>query len=595
MEGINIQHIKDIQQKLESKILSMRNKQGVWDGKLSSSALSTAVAVFALWIYDKDKNAKYIEGGLQWLNENQNSDGGFGDTIKSGSNLSTTLLCWSAFSIARHNKAYSDCISQLENWLRLKAGSLEPETISKAVLNHYKTDKTFSVPILAMCALAGRLGERGWKYVPQLPYQFAAFPDRFFRFLNLSVVSYAIPALISMGLVRQKKRPTKNPAMKLINRMVQKRVLHVLASKQPENGGFLEASPLTGFVLMTLTGAGMKGLDVCKKAESFLQESIRNDGSWPIDTSLTTWVTSLAINSLSKGTFEEINPEEKEKMLRWLLNQQHKTIHPFTKSQPGGWAWIDKQGGVPDGDDTSGALIAIKRLAGNPHEYSKQAILGIKWLMGIQNNDGGFPTFCRGWGSLPFDASCPDITAHAIRAFAEWKDMLPGDFRKKIGHATSKALRYLEKNQRKDGSWLPLWFGNENDKNHLNPVYGTSQVLIALAKIKNTLNQNLNHMAEAGLEFLQSAQNADGGWGGNKGVQSSIEETSLAIRACVANSYNKPLPKALEWLKNNLKDAEHDLLPATPIGLYFASLWYFEEMYPYTYSAAALKEISKLF
>ena len=93
MESVNIQHIKDIQQRLESKILSMRNKQGVWDGKLSSSALSTAVAVFALWIYDKNKNTKYIEGGLNWLNKNQNSDGGFGDTVKSGSNLSTTLLC----------------------------------------------------------------------------------------------------------------------------------------------------------------------------------------------------------------------------------------------------------------------------------------------------------------------------------------------------------------------------------------------------------------------------------------------------------------------------------------------------------------------
>jgi len=34
----------------------------------------------------------------------------------------------------------------------------------------------------------------------------------------------------------------------------------------------------------------------------------------------------------------------------------------------------------------------------------------------LANRDGGTPTFCRGWGRLPFDTSCPDITAHVLRA-----------------------------------------------------------------------------------------------------------------------------------------------------------------------------------
>lgn len=589
-----MENIRTIQQKLESKILSMRNGYGVWDGELSSSALSTAVSVFALWIYNKDENSKYIEEGLNWLKDNINNDGGFGDTVKSQSNMSTTLLCWSAFSIVKDNSDFLGCIAQIENWLLQKTGSLEPAMISNAVLEHYKTDKTFSVPILAMCALAGRLGENGWKYVPQLPYQFAAFPDRFFRFLNLSVVSYAVPALISMGLVRQKKRPTKNPVRRIINYFVQARVLKVLADKQPDNGGFLEASPLTGFVLMTLTGAGLKELDICRKAESFLRESIRKDGSLPIDTSLTTWVTSLAVNSLSERAFKNLNQEEKKKILQWILNQQHKVVHPFTKTHPGGWAWIDKQGGVPDGDDTSGALIALKRFSDDPQKYGKQAMMGINWLMGIQNNDGGFPTFCKGWGRLPFDASCPDITAHAIRAFMEWKNILEIDFQKKIDYSISIALRYLQKTQRKNGSWLPLWFGNENDKNHLNPVYGTSQVLIALGQIKSQLKKDISSLIESGLKFLKSAQNADGGWGGNKDVISSIEETSLAIRAFAVNKSAIPLDKAINWLNNNLNEVDCKPLPATPIGLYFASLWYFEEMYPYVFSAAALKEIDNI-
>ena len=44
---------------------------------------------------------------------------------------------------------------------------------------------------------------------------------------------------------------------------------------------------------------------------------------------------------------------------------------------------------------------------------------GLKWLLGLQNSDGGIPTFCRGWGTLPFDRSSPDLTAHAIRAWLD--------------------------------------------------------------------------------------------------------------------------------------------------------------------------------
>ncbi|MCK5640683.1 MAG: squalene--hopene cyclase, partial [Gammaproteobacteria bacterium] len=552
MEQINFQNLKSIHQKLESKILSFRNEKGIWDGQLSSSALSTAVALFGLWKYDKKQNASFIRKGLIWLVNNINKDGGYGDTIKSGSNMSTTLLCWSALSIVKDDPDFAETIEFVEGWLIRNIGSLEPALISKAILEHYKSDRTFSVPILAMCALAGRLCEHGWKYVPQLPYQFAALPDRFFKFMNLSVVSYAIPALISMGLVRQKNRPTWNPILRLLNHMVKPRVLKILADKQPDNGGFLEAAPLTGFVLMTMVGAELKENNVCKKTVSFLQESIRKDGSWPIDTNLTTWVTTLAINSFSDETFENIPDSEKDAMLNWLLNQQHKTIHPFTKTHPGGWAWIDLQGGVPDGDDTSGALIALKRLSKDPQKYLSEASMGINWLMGIQNNDGGFPTFCRGWGKLPFDASCPDITAHAIKAFLTWRNFVSPELLKQIDKSISKTIKYLKSTQREDRSWLPLWFGNEGDPNHLNPVYGTSQVLLGLGVAQQHSISGVDDLINSGLRFLSCVQNTDGGWGGNENVISSIEETSLAVRACAMNKHKEPLAKATNWLINHL-------------------------------------------
>ena len=85
---------------LRERLLAARNDQGHWVGHLSSSALSTATAAFALAQVDGARHRTWIERGLHWLCENQNTDGGWGDTIESPSNLSTTLLCYSAMSVS---------------------------------------------------------------------------------------------------------------------------------------------------------------------------------------------------------------------------------------------------------------------------------------------------------------------------------------------------------------------------------------------------------------------------------------------------------------------------------------------------------------
>jgi squalene-hopene/tetraprenyl-beta-curcumene cyclase len=586
VKDINIINVEKLIGSLEQRILARRNSQGFWEGHLSSSALSTAVASFALWMYDREAHSEVIERGLQWLVANQNEDGGWGDTVKSSSNQSTTLLCWSALAIMKDRPEYAETIARSEEWLSSRFGSLEPTAISKAILNHYQEDQTFSVPILTFCALSGRLGSSGWDHVPQLPFQLAAFPDKFFKFLNLSVVSYAIPALIAIGLVKSVKSGS-NVLLYFVNRWFKPKVLRVLSQKQPANGGFLEASPLTGFVLMSMVGAGEKEHQVCSKAVRFLVDSIRKDGSWPIDTNLSTWVSTLSINALSRESLEEADPEI---FTSFLLDQQYQKIHPFTKSKPGGWAWTNLQGGVPDGDDTSGALLALKKLAPNDPQSIISAEKGLQWLMGIQNRDGGIPTFCRGWGKLPFDCSCPDITAHALRAFLAWRDEVRPGLQKQIDRSIGCFISYLNTTQQANGSWLPLWFGNEKEAEHNNPVYGTALVLCGLFDARSKGYAELDKTIDAGLTYLESVQNSNGGWGGNAGVKSSVEETSLALRALSLFERKNAVEKGLSWLITFFEKLGDQPVPATPIGLYFASLWYFEEMYPLTFACSALQQ-----
>ena len=49
------------------QLLQKRSSDGVWRGGLSSSAISTSVAIFALYQIDSDTYEPYIRKGAGWL------------------------------------------------------------------------------------------------------------------------------------------------------------------------------------------------------------------------------------------------------------------------------------------------------------------------------------------------------------------------------------------------------------------------------------------------------------------------------------------------------------------------------------------------
>lgn len=572
---------------LSANLLSQRNAQGIWEGHLSSSALSTATALFALAQIGRQKYATLIDRGLRWLGQHQNADGGWGDTVDSPSNLSTSLLCYAALTVGA---AERDTEQRCETYLKQKAGSLAATDLVKAVDSAYGKDKTFSVPILTMCALSGRLGPQGWTYVHSLPFELAALPRCLFRWLRLSVVSYALPALIAIGQVKYHHHPPRCPVKNQIRKKTRIGTLNLLTKLQPENGGFLEAAPLTSFVAMSLAACELNTHPVVTRAADFLVHGVREDGSWPIDTNLATWVTTQSIQALAAGgrLREHLDPEAQRTLATWLLETQHRQVHPYTESDPGAWAWSSLAGAVPDADDTAGALIALHNLAPKQQAVQLAAEAGVKWLLGIQNSDGGFPTFCRGWNKLPFDRSCPDITAHAYAALHRWQGQLGGKRGSRISRALKRALVYLEKEQHSDGFWLPLWFGNQQAADQANPVYGTSRVISHLAPTTSA-----SAMLDRASQWLLSIQNVDGGWGGDRDINSSIEETALALEALTAyrSQITPDHERALQWLFDRT-ELGHSLAP-TPLGLYFARLWYYETMYPLVFCIGALERLKQ--
>ncbi len=444
---------------VRSTLLDERNAEGHWEGQLSTSALSTATAVMALemvrrQVVDRqqvslqaggaasDELVPLIEGGLRWLAAHQNDDGGWGDTTLSFSNISTTMLCHAVFHATQNASRFPDLVAAAASYIE-RAGGVP------ALRARYGIDKTFSIPILTHCALAGLVD---WRDVAQLPFELACVAANFYKWARLPVVSYALPALIAIGQVRHHFVKPKDPLRRLVHLvrgLANKRSLAILEKIQPSSGGFLEAAPLTSFVTMSLAGMGLADHPVARKGVEFLIRSVRPDGSWPIDTNLATWVTTLSINALGP----DLPVEAVAPLQAWLIGQQYRVVHPYTNADPGGWAWTDLSGGVPDADDTPGAILALLNLASqngaihtNPkreqgtQDTSSLALRvsmpggqgqatdrvndalehAVGWLLDLQNGDGGWPTFCRGWGALPFDRSAADLTAHSIRALNAW-------------------------------------------------------------------------------------------------------------------------------------------------------------------------------
>ncbi len=587
--------------KARQVLLDARQPEGYWTGCLASSALSTATAISALRLampyleVNRRQHAeKLIAAGVRWLVRQQNPDGGWGDTDRSFSNIATTVLVVAALHLAGRQEEFSRYVERAQAYI-------EQQGWVAGIRRRYGLDQTFAVPILTNTALAGLVS---WKQVPALPFELACLPQWCYRFLGLPVVSYAIPALVAIGLVKHVHHPTWFLPYRWLRDVCTEAALRVLKRMQPESGGFLEATPLTSFVAMSVISAGRASHPVVERAIQFLFDSARPDGSWPIDSDLATWITSLAISALvADGS--DLGRWLDQRSLRWLVGCQHTSVHPYTGAAPGGWGWSHRSGAVPDADDTPAALLALR------HWYHSTAIdetdmhltlravdRGLCWLLGLQNADGGWPTFCRGWGKLPFDRSGTDLTAHALRALRAWQDAIDNDAnsefsvsRRRVQRAVHRGFAFLKRTQRRDGAWIPLWFGNQDDPLEENPIYGTARVLLAY----DAWSTHEAPAARRAASWLASQQRDDGSWGAAGGQEpsrtGSIEETALAVEALVAyRPYHVHVRRGGQWLARKILE---DDVTAAPIGLYFAKLWYYEELYPWVFAVGALGRLLK--
>jgi len=223
------------------------------------------------------------------------------------------------------------------------------------------------------------------------------------------------------------------------------------------------------------------------------------------------WDTALTLNGLADAGVTGKHPAV-QRAARWLLDREVRRPGDWSTMNPGlepsGWFFEYRNGFYPDTDDTAMVLMALAKTGQHLTPAGRPAAeRAIRWLLGMQNSDGGWAAFDRDIDReiltrVPFadhnamlDPSCPDITSRVLEAL--------GHFGYRIGTPqVDRAIQFLHATQERNGSWIGRW--------GVNYIYGTWQVLLGLRSI----GFDMQHpMVRRAVAWLKHVQQPGGGWG----------------------------------------------------------------------------------
>jgi squalene-hopene/tetraprenyl-beta-curcumene cyclase len=269
------------------------------------------------------------------------------------------------------------------------------------------------------------------------------------------------------------------------------------------------------------------------------------------------WDTALTLIGLGDGGMPP-NDSAIERAVRWLLELEVRRPGDWSVSnpglEPGGWFFEYRNGFYPDTDDTAMVLMALSRCGHGDTPETRAAVgRGLRWLLAMQNRDGGWAAFDRDINrelltKVPFadhnamlDPSCPDITARVLEAL--------GHFGHRVGEPeVDRALAFLEKTQEPTGCWIGRW--------GVNYIYGTWQVLVGLERIGYDMSKPMVRRAVA---WLKQVQQPGGGWGE---TCRSYDDPSLA-------GQGTPTPSQTAWALLGLLAAGESRSEAVRAGVDF--------------------------
>ncbi|HBT76614.1 MAG TPA: squalene--hopene cyclase [Planctomycetaceae bacterium] len=318
------------------------------------------------------------------------------------------------------------------------------------------------------------------------------------------------------------------------------------------------------------------------------------------------WDTTLTLKALMLGGLTTDHPDIR-RAVRWVRDRQITKKGDWAHkvdAEPGGWCFEFNNDFYPDNDDTAMALMVLAgrfdetvknkdvlppgagaafgrtdekgnllppdlRLLSHAQSGSmadaKNETLdlaktaealerGLKWLLAMQNRDGGWGAFDRNNDKeflcrVPFadhnamiDPSTPDLTGRVMESLGRL------GFRVGTNKQIDRVVAYMRKCQRPDGSWFGRW--------GINYIYGTWQALTGMTAVGVPTD---DPAIRAGANWLLSHQHSSGGWG----------ETADSYEDEALRGQGEPTASQTAWAVMGLIAAGLTDHPATIRGIRF--------------------------
>lgn len=192
----------------------------------------------------------------------------------------------------------------------------------------------------------------------------------------------------------------------------------------------------------------------------------------------------------------------------------------YRQQRKGGWAFSTKTQGYAVSDCISEALKAVLHLQntpGYPKLLSDQRIYdAIDTVLTFSNASGGCasyePTRGSEWlemlnaaevfGRIMIEYDYPECTTAVVTALSLFSEYYPDYRTADIKSFKDKAVSYIKRAQRPDGSWYGSW--------GICFTYAAMFALESLASIGHTYESS--DYSKKGCDFLLSKQRKDGGW-----------------------------------------------------------------------------------
>lgn len=328
--------------------------------------------------------------------------------------------------------------------------------------------------------------------------------------------------------------------------------------RQEENGDWGGIFPpmLNVCLALFLNGYSLDEGPLKKGLEALERFAVEDENGYRIEPCQSpVWDTILMmIGLLDTGYRDPALAKPRDWIMARQINADYGDWKVYNPDGPnGGFSFEYTNTWYPDVDDT--AAIVIGFLKQDPSLRSDPNLRrAVDWIVSMQNDDGGWAAFDRHndkefLNEIPFmdmdalcDPSTPDIVGRVLEALGLLNDP-------KYRAVCDRGIAYLRANQEKEGSFYGRW--------GVNYVYGTSNVLCALARQPIAAN---DPMIEKAIAWLKKVQNADGGWGeclesySNKSLmgkgRSTASQTAWALMGLLAflPKTDKAVRRGIQWL-----------------------------------------------